>query len=104
MIRVVIDTNILVSALLQPEGLPAAVFMLMPSGRIQPCVTAAILAEYEDVIRRPHFKLDAAVIEGTLQAICKAAQRVKPTTHADACGDPDDNMFLECAEAPTRII
>src|SRR6267378_3184310 len=99
MIRVVIDTNVLVSALLQPEGLPAAVLILALSGRVQPCVSEAVLAEYEDVIRRPHFKRDAEVIEGTLKAIGKAAQRVKPTTHADACGDPDDNMFLECAEA-----
>jgi predicted nucleic acid-binding protein len=47
-----------------------------------------VLAEYEDVIRRPRFTRDATVIERTLQA-----------THADACSDPGDNMFLECAEA-----
>jgi predicted nucleic acid-binding protein len=35
MIRVVIDTNILVSALLQPEGLPAGVVMLALSGEAQ---------------------------------------------------------------------
>lgn len=99
MIRVVIDTNVLVSALLQPEGLPAAVLMLALSGRLQPCVSAAVLAEYEDVIRRPRFKRDAEVIEGTLQAIRKVAQHVTPATHVDACSDPDDNRFLECAEA-----
>jgi putative PIN family toxin of toxin-antitoxin system len=99
MIRVVIDTNVLVSALLQPEGLPAAVWMLALSGRIQPCVSDAVLAEYQDVIRRPHFKRDAETIDGTLQAIRRAARHVKPTMQADACSDPDDNMFLECAEA-----
>jgi putative PIN family toxin of toxin-antitoxin system len=99
MIRVVIDTNVLVSALLQPEGLPAAILILALSGRVQPCVSDAILAEYDDVIRRPHFKRDPEVIDGTLQALRKAAHRVKPTTKAYACSDPDDNMFLECAEA-----
>jgi putative PIN family toxin of toxin-antitoxin system len=99
MIRVVIDTNVLVSALLQPEGLPAAVWMLALSGRVQPCVSDEVLAEYEDVIRRPRFKRDAETIEGTLQAIRKAARHVGPATHADSCSDPDDNMFLECAEA-----
>ena len=99
MIRVVIDTNVLVSALLQPEGLPAAILILALSGRVQPCVSDAILAEYDDVIRRPHFKRNPEVIDGTLQAIRKAAHRVKPTTNAYACSDPDDNMFLECAEA-----
>ena len=41
MIRVVIDTNILVSALLQPEGLPAAVLMVALSGQVQLCVSLA---------------------------------------------------------------
>jgi putative PIN family toxin of toxin-antitoxin system len=99
MIRVVIDTNVLVSALLQPEGLPAAVWMLALSGRVQPCVSDAVLAEYEDVIRRPHFKRDAETIEETLQAVRKAARHVKPTMRAGECSDPDDNIFLECAEA-----
>jgi putative PIN family toxin of toxin-antitoxin system len=56
MIRVVIDTNILISALLQPEGLPAAVLMLTLFGEAQLCVSDAIYAEYDDVIRRPHLK------------------------------------------------
>src|SRR5258705_13191594 len=99
MIRVVIDTNVLVSALLHPEGPPAAVWMLALSGRVQPCVSEAVLAEYEDVIRRPHFRRDAGVIEGTLQAIRKVARHVKPATHADACSDPDHDIFIECAEA-----
>jgi putative PIN family toxin of toxin-antitoxin system len=98
MIRVVIDTNVLVSALLQRKGLPAAVLMLALSGRVQSYVSKSILAEDTDVIRRHRFKLRADVIEKTLQAIRKAARHVKPAVHADACSDPDDNMFLECAE------
>ena len=69
MIRVVIDANILVSALLQPEGLPAAVLMLALSGEVQLCVSDAVFAEYTQVIRRPHLKRPPAVIEGTLQSI-----------------------------------
>ena len=51
MIRVVIDTNVLVSALLQPGGLPAAVLLLALSDRVQPCVSEAVLAEYQEVLR-----------------------------------------------------
>jgi putative PIN family toxin of toxin-antitoxin system len=61
MIRVVIDTNIVVSALLQPAGLPAAVLMLALSGKVELCVSDAIFAEYDEVIRRPHFKRHARV-------------------------------------------
>lgn len=99
MIRVVVDTNVLVSALLQPLGLPAAVLMRALSGGVQMCVSDAVLAEYEEVIRRPHLKRDAEVIDGTLRSIREIARHVTPAVRASACSDPDDNMFLDCAEA-----
>ena len=99
MIRVVIDTNILVSALLQPESLPAAVLMLALSGEVQLCVSDAVFAEYDEVIRRPRLKRPADVIEGALQSIRKLGHWVKPDVKVDECSDPDDNVFLECAQA-----
>ena len=99
MIRVVIDTNILVSALLQPEGLPAAVFMLARSGQVQLCVSEAIFEEYEEVIRRPRLKRPLDVIHDALQSIRKLGHWVKPTIRVDECTDADDNIFLECAQA-----
>jgi putative PIN family toxin of toxin-antitoxin system len=100
MIRVVIDTNVLVSALLQPKGLPAAVLILALSGQVELCVSEAVLAEYGEVIRRPHLKRDPAVVERTMQAIRKLGHWVKPAAvHIDACGDPGDNIFVERAQA-----
>jgi uncharacterized protein len=99
MILVVIDTNILVSALLQPEGLPAAVFMLVLSGEVQLCISEAIFAEYDEVIRRSRFKRSVDVIEGTLRSIRRLAHCVKPSVRVEECTDPDDNIFLECAQA-----
>ncbi len=99
MIRVVIDTNILVSALLQPDSLPAAVLMLALSGDVQWCVSDAVFAEYDEVIRRPRLKRPPDVIEGTLQSIRKLGYWVKSGVPVEECSDPDDNMFLECAQA-----
>lgn len=99
MIRVVIDTNILVSALLQPESLPAAVLLLALSGQVQLCVSDAVFAEYDDVIRRPRLKRPLDVVEGTLQSIRKLGHWVKPTLRVEECSDLDDNVFLECAQA-----
>ncbi len=99
MIRVVIDTNILVSALLQPEGLRAAVLMLALSGEVQLCVSDSVFAEYDEVIRRPRFKRSAEVIDSTLQSIRKLGHWVKPGARVEECTDPDDNIFLECAQA-----
>src|SRR5260370_29346023 len=99
MIRVVIDTNMLASALLQPEGLPAAVMMLVLSGEAQLCVSDAVFAEYDEVIRRPHLKRPPDVIEGTLQSIRKLGHWVKSGVRVEECSDPDDNIFLDCAQA-----
>ncbi len=99
MIRVVVDTNVLVSALLKPESLPATVLTLALSRRFQLCVSEAIFTEYEEVIRRPRFKRSPDVIDGTLRSIRKIGYWVKATASVRECGDLGDNMFLECAEA-----
>jgi putative PIN family toxin of toxin-antitoxin system len=58
MIRVVFDTNILVSALLQPQGIPARLLLFAFTGSmIQLCVSGEVYAEYEEVIRRPKVAL-----------------------------------------------
>ena len=59
MIRVVLDTNIIVSALLQPLGPPARIFMLTLGGALQLCVSATIYAEYEEVISRERRGIEA---------------------------------------------
>ena len=53
MIRVVVDTNVLVSALLQPLGPPARVLLLARDKSIEVCISAEIYAEYEEVLARP---------------------------------------------------
>jgi putative PIN family toxin of toxin-antitoxin system len=95
----VFDTNIIVSALLQPTGPPAQLFMLTLGGVIQLCVTGSVYAEYEEVIRRPRFQHNEDIIAGTLQAIRDHGLWVRPTERVKVCADPDDDIFLECAQA-----
>lgn len=99
MIRIVLDTNIVISALLQPLGAPAEVFLLAVSGSIQLCVSGSVYAEYEEVIRRPRFRRDESVITATLDAIREKSLWVRPAEAIRACADPDDDIFLECAQA-----
>jgi uncharacterized protein len=99
MIRVVLDTNIIVSALLQPLGPPAQVFLLTLGRSMQLCVSGSIYAEYEDVLRRPRFQRNEDIIAGTLQAIRDRGFWVRPAERVRACADPDDDIFLECAQA-----
>lgn len=98
MIRVVLDTNILISALLQPLGLPARTFLLTLAGNTaRLCLSGVIYAEYEEVMRRPKFNRSEALVENALRAIRQNGLWVKPSEKAHACSDPDDNIFLECA-------
>ncbi len=98
MIRVVIDTNVVVSAMLRSGGLPEAVFILAMSGQVQSFISEPIFSEYEGVLRRPRLAIDPEKVTIALARIRAAASFVRPATKVTAARDPDDNIFLECAE------
>jgi len=99
MIRAVFDTNIIVSALLQPLGPSAQLLLLALNGSIQLCISGSIYAEYEEVISRPRFRRSPEVIAGALAAIRETSFWLRPEVSVKACSDPDDDIFLECAQA-----
>lgn len=100
MIRVVLDTNVVVSALLQPQSAPSRAFLMTIAGTmVQLCVSGDVYAEYEEVIQRPKFNRSEAVIEQTLHTIRQNGLWVKPSESVRVCSDPDDDIFLECAQA-----
>ena len=70
--RIVLDTNVLVSGLLKPFGPPAQLLRLVLDGRLECAVDARILAEYDEVVHRPHLNIDPAKLEkvlGELRAV-----------------------------------
>jgi putative PIN family toxin of toxin-antitoxin system len=100
MIRVVLDTNILISALLNPHGAPAQVLLLtVLDSNTQLCVSGDVFAEYEEVLRRPRFNRSDGEIAIVLRTIREKGLWVKVTESVRACSDPDDDVFLECAQA-----
>ena len=98
--RVVLDTNVLVSGLLKPEGNERRVLRLGLSGkRITVLLSPAIMREYEAVLPRPRLKLTASEVTHTLTAIRAAAEWVEPDFALSVTKDEPDNRFLECAVA-----
>ena len=93
--QMIADTNVIVSALLQPLGPPAAVFLLVAGGAVQLCISGDVYAEYEEVIRRPRLARDEEVIAATLQTVREKSLWVRPTETIKACSDSDDDIFLE---------
>jgi len=53
MIRAVIDTNVLVSALISPSGNEALLLLAVKQGLVRPCFSHAVLKEYSEVLTRP---------------------------------------------------
>lgn len=100
MIRVVIDTNVVVSANLRDEGLPAAILDLAAHKKILMCVSEVVLAEYKEVLNRPRLKIPPRRIARSLAVIRKTSLLVKPTRTVTVIEDDDpDNRLLECAHA-----
>ena len=96
-LRVVYDTNVAVSATLQPAGIPAALIALAIAKRVRLVVSPPIVEEYHNVLIRPKFALDAHTVAGFLHDLTTAATMVHPTKTVAAALDEDDNRFLECA-------
>jgi putative PIN family toxin of toxin-antitoxin system len=98
MIRVVIDTNVVISAFLHAGSLPEAVINLAVSGNVHWIASQQILTEYAEVLQRPRFAIDPVNVTDAMNRIRASVSIVTPTVHVDATNDPDDNMFLECAQ------
>jgi putative PIN family toxin of toxin-antitoxin system len=95
--RVVLDTNILISACWTPTGNEAQVVAL--AGPLTFCVSPALLAEYRDVANRKKFAKHRDCLNTLIDQILAAAITVHPAPLCTACSDPDDNQLLDCALA-----
>jgi len=98
-IRAVIDTNVLVSALLSPEGNAALIVQAVKAELISIFLTDEIVSEYDDVLKRPKFGFEPDVTSGLLDMIHMQASIVQPDRSAAVSPDPGDTKFLQCALA-----
>jgi putative PIN family toxin of toxin-antitoxin system len=98
--RVVIDTNVVISALLF-GGEPGELIPLWKSGSIKALVSTEIVDEYLRVLTYPKFGLAAEEINFLLyQEILPYFEIVRPKPGRVIVGDdPSDDKFIRCAEA-----
>ena len=97
-LRLVLDTNIIVSAALRPDGLQRTVLRLAITKPARLYVTDAILREYGEVLARPELKIRKGLRQPFLDLIRSRVYRVTPVRRLQVTTDPDDNIFLECAD------
>jgi putative PIN family toxin of toxin-antitoxin system len=97
-LRLVIDTNVMVSAALNPDGLERTTILLAITKPARLYVSPPMLEEYEGVLARPHLKIRKGVRQQLLQLIKDSSHIVVPSHRLEVASDPDDNIFLECAD------
>lgn len=101
--RIVVDTNAMVSSFLVRMGPPADVMRRVRAKQVDMVVSSAVLAEYGRVLGyghlRPRHGLDDAEIDAAVAELRDLATVVEPTERLTVVPDGSDNRFLECAIA-----
>jgi putative PIN family toxin of toxin-antitoxin system len=99
--RVVVDTNILVRALIMPHGTVGPVLLRLRQGDYVLLYAQSLLEELVDVLNRPRIRqkygLTDRDIETVLSLILLRGEAVDPQEQIAACRDPRDDKFLEVA-------
>lgn len=101
--RVVIDTGVLVSALIRRQGTIGEVLRLLRDGRFTVIYSTAIMIEIIDVLGRDPFRtkyhIESEDITMLVNLIRLRGELVNPTHSVKICRDPKDDKFLEAALA-----
>jgi putative PIN family toxin of toxin-antitoxin system len=101
---VVLDTNVLVSAVLSPRGTPSRILELAQTGGFAVTVSEVLIAEYGEVLLSPEFveryHLARAEVIDLLSSFAQLATIVQTVESLRVVEqDPDDDRVLECAVA-----
>jgi putative PIN family toxin of toxin-antitoxin system len=101
--RAVVDTNILVRAVIKPYGTVGPVLLRLRHGEHTLLYAPSLLEELIDVLNRPRIRekywLTDQDIQTVLSLILLRGDVVKPKERITACRDPKDDKFLEVAVA-----
>lgn len=101
--RVVVDTGILVSALISPTGTIGEVLHALRDGRFTAIYSTSMMLEVTEVLSRPKiqekYHIQPGDIEALINLVRLRGELIIPKQSITACRDPKDNKFLEAALA-----
>ena len=97
--RIVLDTHVLVSGFLSPDGPPGAILRSILAGSISLCFDERILIEYREVLTRGRFALASERVDAVLEFIEANGESVLAETLGVELPDATDTMFVEVASA-----
>jgi putative PIN family toxin of toxin-antitoxin system len=97
--RVVIDTNVIVSGILSPHGSPGRIVSALLSEAITALHDERILSEYREVLLRPAFGFSSSDVEVVLDFVESAGEHVSAEPLSLILPDRNDLPFLEVASS-----
>jgi len=102
--RIVLDTNVLVSALLTPTGNPNTILRTVLDGELTVVYSAAIMTEYHSVLARPRFGFDARDIMDLTSFIETCGEVTSPIPSTVHLPDESDRPFYDTAKDARAIL
>jgi putative PIN family toxin of toxin-antitoxin system len=93
--KVVLDTNIIVSAFLNPKGIPGEIMSLVLTHKIKVCYDNKIFSEYTDVLTRSKFDFDNELVNAFLDFIKNNGEYIMAESQNIPFSDEDDKMFYD---------
>lgn len=101
--RAVIDTNVLISAVIRPQGRVGPVLLYLRQGTFTLLYSRTLLEELVNVLDRPHFREKYGVTDTDIEALARLilirGELVTVKEPIEKSRDPKDNKFLEAAVA-----
>lgn len=102
--RVVFDTNVLVSGVLSEVGPPGLLLELALAGELEPSFDARILGEYREVLGRKELALPPDVVADLLSAFERIGREVVASPWPRDLPDRDDEPFLAVAAMTDSVL
>ena len=96
--RVVLDTNVIVSALLSPLGNPAKIYRMFLTEMLVLIYCSDILEEYRDVLCRPQLRIPLEEVKVVFSVIEHYGERVEPLISTKVMIDESDRVFYDVAK------
>jgi putative PIN family toxin of toxin-antitoxin system len=93
--KIVLDTNIIVSAFVNPRGVPGEIISLLLAKKITICYDNRIFSEYMEILKKSKFNFDTTLVDEFLDFIKENGEYIIAEPQKIKFTDEDDKMFYD---------
>ena len=104
MLKVVLDTNVLVSALWSKQGNPSSVVEKLFKNEIELCFTDEIIEEYDEVLRREKFGFSKNQVDSFLHELQRNGVLAESAKSTEPFTDETDRKFYDAAKTNDAVL